>query len=172
MPRGGRRSRTVRSLYLAERLSEAKESPPRPCHRCKKVRPQRHLLLPLNADALADYAMCNNCYRLVVGLWVPRGADPKKANAYYRKLYKITLEEYGALFFAQCGVCAICSEPASPDKVLVVDHDHETGKVRGLLCGTCNSAIGLLKDDTEVIVQAALYLYRTKLGVEMRPVDN
>lgn len=167
MPRGGCRAPSIRKMYRAERLSEAKESEAKPCHRCKQIRPQRLLLLPMDSPHLAEFAMCNFCYRYVASLWVSRGADAKKANAYYRKLYKLTLEKYGRLFFAQCGVCAICSEPAAPDRALVVDHDHDTGKVRGLLCGTCNSAIGLLRDDTEVIVQAALYLYRTKHGVEM-----
>lgn len=106
--------------------------------------------------------MCLTCYPKVVRLWSLQASRAKKINAYYRKLYKITLEDYGRLFFIQCGACAICGDEAK-DKPLVVDHDHATGEVRGLLCGTCNSAIGLLKDDPEVIVKAALYLYNLRL---------
>lgn len=62
--------------------------------------------------------------------------------------YGLTVEAYNALFAAQNGVCAICllpedgcSGPLRTKRVMAVDHDHETGKVRGLLCIRCNSAV-------------------------------
>jgi hypothetical protein len=61
----------------------------------------------------------------------------------------------------QGGVCAICEQPCRTGKRLAVDHDHQTGHVRGLLCRTCNSGIGLLNDDPDLLRKAADYIERT-----------
>jgi hypothetical protein len=59
-----------------------------------------------------------------------------------RKGIAITLEEYKARWVQQNGRCAICSvEESSLNRALAVDHDHITGKIRGLLCQTCNSQV-------------------------------
>ena len=73
-----------------------------------------------------------------------------------RARYGITIDEYDARFKDQGGVCAICYEPA--EGRLYVDHDHETGEVRGLLCRDCNSALGLLRDNTDRMRSAIKYL--------------
>jgi len=70
--------------------------------------------------------------------------------------YGITLEDYDALLATQGGVCVICHN--GTDEPLHVDHDHTTGKVRGLLCSNCNTGIGLLKDDPVRLRAAADYL--------------
>lgn len=59
--------------------------------------------------------------------------------------YGITAEQYDALYEAQGGVCAICRRANGKTKRLAVDHDHETGEVRGLLCGPDNLMIGRLR---------------------------
>ena len=59
-----------------------------------------------------------------------------------KKLYGLTLESFDEMLKAQGGVCAICKQTDKTGKFLV-DHDHETGKVRGLLCRRCNHIIGL-----------------------------
>lgn len=61
------------------------------------------------------------------------------------RTYGITVEEYENLLKEQNGVCAICANPPGKRR-LAVDHDHETGLVRGLLCSPCNTGIGLLKN--------------------------
>lgn len=97
-------------------------------------------------------------------------------NAHYlyaRRLastFGITLEDYAAKAAAQGGVCAICGgDQRSTNNLsgrqmvaLVVDHDHITGAVRGLLCAGCNRAIGMLKDDPKVLRAAADYLERSR----------
>lgn len=65
--------------------------------------------------------------------------------------------EYAQRLETQGGGCAVCQRPPNGRK-LCVDHDHRTGVVRGLLCSTCNTAIGLLQDDYATVVNAARYL--------------
>ena len=75
------------------------------------------------------------------------------------RTYGISLKDYNSLFILQKGCCAICGEHQLTMKnKLVVDHNHETGEIRGLLCRPCNMGIGLLKDKTEVLLNAAKYL--------------
>lgn len=69
------------------------------------------------------------------------------------------LETYQEIFEAQGGVCAICASPENGRYAhLSVDHNHDTGKIRGLLCNNCNRGIGLLKDDPKILEQAKKYL--------------
>lgn len=72
--------------------------------------------------------------------------------------YNLTLEQYNQMFVDQNGVCDICKENPSKGKQLCVDHDHNTGKVRGLLCNNCNFGIGFLKDSINNLSEAIKYL--------------
>lgn len=78
--------------------------------------------------------------------------------------YKITLVEYEELLSKQGGKCAICyaSDSGQASRSFPVDHDHVSGKVRGLLCNACNGGIGLLRDDVEILKSAISYLERHK----------
>jgi hypothetical protein len=77
----------------------------------------------------------------------------------YRRLYGLTLDDYNRMFEKQNGHCAICgthiSELAKP---LSIDHDHKTGKIRGLLCNSCNFGLGHFNDDVNRLSNAAQYL--------------
>lgn len=84
-------------------------------------------------------------------------ADHQK-NVRYKREYGITLQEYNDLALFQEHRCAICSE--RPADRLHVDHDHVFGHVRGLLCGDCNRAVGLLRDDTYRVKSAHEYLIK------------
>ena len=76
--------------------------------------------------------------------------------------YGLTLEGYFDLLQKQRGGCAICGSPGGPDdKRLHVDHCHETGGVRGLLCSPCNVTLGMFRDDPERLRAAADYLETT-----------
>jgi hypothetical protein len=79
--------------------------------------------------------------------------------------FGITQAEYDALFDAQSGVCAICHRPEEKTHhssgkayALPVDHNHQTGEVRGLPCSSCNAAMGLLGDDIERVKAVLAYL--------------
>jgi hypothetical protein len=76
------------------------------------------------------------------------------------RLYGLTLDEYDALVARQNGLCAICGEPPikGRGRRLVVDHDHQSGRIRGLLCGACNVAIGYLREDPLLFDRAKAYL--------------
>lgn len=77
-------------------------------------------------------------------------------NYYYTYTYGITFQQFTDMMDAQSGVCAICKK--GRDETLSVDHDHETGKVRALLCARCNRGIGFLQDDPAIVLSAYNYL--------------
>lgn len=82
-------------------------------------------------------------------------ANPEKDRQYNLKgLYGLTPAAYDDMLAGQGGGCAVCSSTES----LVVDHNHETGEVRGILCSRCNSALGLLKDSPVLLNRASSYL--------------
>ena len=67
--------------------------------------------------------------------------------------YGITLEDWDRMFQEQNGVCAVCKQ----SKKLVVDHNHTTKKVRGLLCNYCNILLGMIDKDKTMILNALKY---------------
>lgn len=137
-------------------------------HRLSNIRPELRL---------ADCAGCGLnspvVHRKARNLWVCRTASAKRSPAAVarrnaakrswlasRRLRKFNLDDeaYAELLDGQGGRCAICGNDCATGRELAVDHDHETGHVRGLLCMPCNTAIGLMKDDPERLIAAAAYL--------------
>jgi hypothetical protein len=92
--------------------------------------------------------------------------EHKVRDSYFKRTYGISLDDYNKLLELQKNKCCICGKEEvilskiKHDKVnnLSVDHDHKTGKVRGLLCGKCNKSIGLLNDDISLLKSAIAYL--------------
>lgn len=83
---------------------------------------------------------------------------PGGTNTRWRmRTYGISDANYAALLSQQGGCCAICRQPPG-ERSLAVDHDHLTGRIRGLLCGLCNTALGLLRDNPDLIDRASAYL--------------
>lgn len=100
----------------------------------------------------------------------------EKLNAYCRKYrldnpgkrrenhlmgkYGISTDDYDRMLLEQGGRCAICggTEPGGKKGYLGVDHDHDTGKIRGLLCADCNAGIGRLGDSPSTVRSALIYL--------------
>ena len=88
-----------------------------------------------------------------------------EGSAYLRRRleqYGITPAEFFDLFEKQMGVCAICRTFPENHRYLCVDHDHQTNKVRGLLCKNCNLALGHLRDNAALALAAAMYLKRVQ----------
>lgn len=81
-------------------------------------------------------------------------------NQQLMKSFGISIDEYEKLWAKQKGLCAICEQPERTVRTgnLCVDHNHQTGVVRGLLCSHCNRGIGLLHDDPRILRKAIRYL--------------
>jgi hypothetical protein len=80
-------------------------------------------------------------------------------NAYQQaRRYGLTVAQFQNMVAAQSGKCAICNLSAR----LYVDHDHDRGHIRGLLCHQCNAGLGYFKDDCSLLSSAAVYITHTK----------
>lgn len=98
-------------------------------------------------------------------------ADEALNDAYLRRNYGLELKDYRRMRDEQQGRCAICGGEGflmgkKHKMKLVVDHDHKTGAVRGLLCHNCNRALGLFHDDVNVFTNAIQYLKAQRLSRE------
>jgi len=87
----------------------------------------------------------------------------RRRRYHLKHTYGMHLEEFEEMFVAQDGVCAVCGNPEfqirrGQVKSLDVDHDHDTGDVRGLLCSPCNAALGLLQEDPARIQSLLTYI--------------
>ena len=78
-------------------------------------------------------------------------------DGHLRRMYGISMEEYESLSAAQDHLCAICAQPEE-DRLLAVDHDHVSGRLRGLLCTRCNRGLGFFQDDPQRLTRAVAYL--------------
>jgi len=87
-----------------------------------------------------------------------RKKNPRASkNTYLKKTFGITIDQYEAMLESQNNLCAICSG-SDEHFSLAVDHDHKSGKVRGLLCSQCNRGLGLFKDEVVRLESALKYL--------------
>lgn len=124
----------------------------RQCHRCGAIK-------PLSAfDRGGKSGPCKACRSKAARASTIANAE-RVLDSHLRRTFGITLAQYNELAVEQGGVCAICRMPPSGRvSRLVVDHCHETGRVRGLLCKPCNSGIGHLRDSADVVRAALKYL--------------
>jgi len=130
----------------------------KPCSKCRKVKPRSEFTV----DGGYLRGPCKECESKR-----DHGVAQRKAKA---KKYGLSLDDYEQMLAAQGGVCAICQRPETfvtrgTVSSLGIDHDHETGVVRGLLCRLCNAGIGGLQDSPELLERAAEYLR----GYEVSP---
>ena len=115
---------------------------------------------------------CKVCNNTLVRTW--QANNPEKYETNWRRqmaqphrnlqrranLYGLSLEEATSLLEKADGKCEICG--SSPERGLVFDHDHASGEIRGLLCGNCNTGLGLFKDNNETLANAISYLLKIK----------
>lgn len=113
----------------------------RPCRSCGRGRAERFFVS-------ARGRVCEDCRKKV------RRATARSGHV--TRTYSLTPAQYAALLAHQRGVCAICAGRRS--YALHVDHDHATGKVRGLCCKRCNKLLAAVRDDRETLLAAARYL--------------
>lgn len=90
--------------------------------------------------------------------------DKRLRNSRYKYRYGITTADYDRMFQEQSGLCKICKSSETGRKQsnhFAVDHDHKTGKVRGLLCLGCNKGLSCFKDDLQLFEKAMEYIRKS-----------
>ena len=92
----------------------------------------------------------------------PKYSKEKDMDTRITRTFGISLDEYKVLLNAQGNSCAICGRTNVKRKNLSIDHDHRTGRVRGLLCINCNTAIGFAKDDIKLLQKIMGYIKSIK----------
>jgi hypothetical protein len=119
---------------------------------------------PRPQGKLKIQSRCKVCCSRIVAAKYRGFSYEERRNFFLLREYGVSKERYDAMVLAQEGVCAICGKPPqgfsgrTRNKVLVVDHVHETGKVRGLLCGKCNTMLGHANEQVSVLERAIAYL--------------
>lgn len=163
MKRACTRCREIKDIEEFSPSKRGKDGRRSHCHRCCCIASKEWR--NKNADRVRETAASyrkNNPEK--VREWAKRNPDKIKAKSRRQELkrnHNITQEEYEMLLNSQDGKCAIC-ETDKPNclgvEYLSVDHDHETGRIRGLLCQNCNMGIGHLKDNCKIVESALVYL--------------
>jgi hypothetical protein len=141
------------------------------CVNCDLEKPEAAFPIdPQRSDRLHPYCKRCKAERMRAANKRYRQRHPDRARRrdrawHLRKHYGITVTLYEELLASQDGRCAICgtqdpamAQGASSGRSLAVDHDHETGAIRGLLCMPCNLGLGYLRDDPNNLRRAAQYL--------------
>lgn len=88
-------------------------------------------------------------------------------QAHLKRKYNINIQTYKELLLSQdnkCKICGVSSNPDSRANYLVVDHNHTTGDIRGLLCTKCNALLGLALDREDILERAKQYLKNSRLN--------
>ena len=132
----------------------------RKCIRCKKVFPKIHF----SSEMGYGRWICPACDIPTPGM--ARGYPKSMRNGYYaglRNRYGLSRETVDQLIAASEGRCDICNKvfpiiTKYPGDYLCIDHDHQTDKVRGILCGDCNNALGRVHDSPAVLQRMIEYL--------------
>ena len=111
-------------------------------------------------------------YRAIQQRYRDRNKTKAKARSrgqHLKKKYGMTEAEYSTLLEEQGGGCAICMTKtwSGKNRAPVIDHDHRTGKARGILCHKCNVAIGLAGEDPERLEAMAVYIRATRRQIEI-----
>lgn len=133
-----------------KRIEKEAETGLKMCSSCEKEKP---LTSFQNSNEKDKQSRCRDCV----------------SAAFLRYRYKISVNDFWKLYTQQKGCCAICGvnfnlskETTWRPKSAVIDHCHESGKVRGILCSLCNTGLGSFKDDINFLSNAVQYLNATR----------
>lgn len=127
------------------------------CRKCGQDKVAGDFIWKTNGK-IARGQKCKECCREI---YQQPGYQDNQRDNHLRRLYGISIQDYNTIFERQNGKCAICkkeSEATGKNSRLHVDHDHKTGKTRGLICYKCNIAMGFLAEDEERIYRILDYL--------------
>lgn len=140
------------------------------CSECGKTKPTDDFgLARTRPDGLNN--RCRPCNLEYARAWRLRNKDRERVRALGR--YGMSLDDYDRLFARQRGRCAICSTTKGGGRGphLHVDHCHDSGRIRGLLCNNCNRGLGLLGDSAEALAAASSYLTTNEGEAQHGPTD-
>lgn len=133
------------------------------CTKCKKEKP----LFQFTRNKRSDdglHAWCSECLCVARRIYAAKPESKVRSYAHNRKRrlktqYGITIAQYNAMLSAAKGVCAACRLPFGEARISV-DHNHATGKVRGIIHQSCNFLIGLARDNPRSLRLIAQYLQK------------
>lgn len=142
-----------------------KETQIKICARCK----QKKSINDFDKNKRASDGLTHNCKKCVLLFSQSpnsrarqkrnREKNKEKSKIYLlKRKFNIRIEDYLNLLELQGGVCMLCAKLNTNGKMLAVDHNHKTGKIRGLLCSKCNVGLGQFNDDINVLTRAIQYL--------------
>lgn len=128
-------------LLLTKEIKENLNNGFRKCNKCLIVKKLEFFSIDNNTST--NYCtICKECKN--------KYSNDNKTNLKnnrLKRLYNISIEEFNSLLLKQNDKCAICGNIVLSNKCLTVDHNHDNGKIRGLLCNNCNSGLGQFKDN-------------------------
>ena len=135
------------------------------CSECKTIKPLDEFFRNSNSPDKKQ-VFCKTCSITTHRNWYIRTRKQDQLHSLKTRLKKhgLSIDDYNRIKSEQNSACAICKRPEEKKNksgipmVLAIDHCHKTGKVRGLLCGTCNGALGWIGDDLEFLERAISYL--------------
>lgn len=138
----------LKPLSSFSRNKRTKDGLQQICKACNALRSRNWRKIESNRERLKQWR--NNNIEKCTG-------HARKSNLNIK--YNMSIEEYTVLLEAQNNKCLLCNKsPEENGKALSVDHNHQTGKIRGLLCDNCNKGIGFLKENIETLKNAIRYL--------------
>ena len=138
----------------------------RQCFRCKNQFPEDSFY---KGSYGRKFSWCKKCTDLNNVEWASKNKEriaKKCSRWHYNKFYKLTPEDVANIHSALGGVCEICKTKTTLGGRVkkgssVIDHNHKTGKARGMICAQCNHGLGLFKDSPKALRAAAEYLEMT-----------
>lgn len=106
--------------------------------------------------------ICKPCNKI----YMAKYKEPNKVSQrkYQLKRYNLTQDDFNKILASQKGICAVCGGPPTVYDKYVVDHDHDTGAVRGLICQHCNTGLGRFKDSTKLLESAKRYINNSRVN--------
>jgi hypothetical protein len=131
------------------------------CTKCKVVKPRSEFYAHGKAKGgvHSECKVCECAKQRALTAANPERAALINRRSKLKASYGLTLKQYQELLDTQNGTCAVCgTETPGGRGAFVVDHDHKTNRIRGLLCNACNVGLGCFKDDVTTILKAVRYL--------------